>query len=173
MGGAGWGIGTAAAVTTGTWALAFFVPLAFSALGGATIATIHNPSGRTTPSRREHSHAESLVARGLYQEAIDAFEMAIAEDASDSRPYVRIARIYRDHMHRYEDAAAWLKRVPAESAHLATRELVELYTTKLNEPRRAAPLLARMAEERAGSSEGEWAASELARVKAAIAQENA
>lgn len=177
VGGLGWGMGTAAAVTAGTWALAFFGPLALSALGGGAAARVHNPSGRSTPSRREHSQAESLVARGLHQEAIDAFELAIAEDASDPTPYLRIARIHRDHLKRYEDAALWLKRalgeaaLPAGAAYLATRELVELYTTKLHAPRRAAPLLARMAEERAGSPEGEWAASELIRVKTAIAEE--
>jgi len=177
MGGAGWSVGTGAAVTLGTWALAFFGPLALSALGGGAASQIHNPSGRSTPSRREHSQAESLVARGLHQEAIDAFEMAIAEDPTDPTPYLRIARIQRDQLKRYEEAARWLKRalaeaaLPAGAAHLATRELVELYMTKLNEPRRAAPLLARMAEERAGSPEGEWAASELARVKSTIADE--
>lgn len=175
----GFGLGTAVLVTLGTWAIAFFLPLGLSALGGAAAGQIHNPSGRSTPARKEHSHAESLVARGLYQEAIDAFEMAIAEDPSDPVPYLRIARIQRDQMRRYEDAARWLKRalaeptLPAGSAHLASRELVELYTTKLNEPRRAAPLLARMAEERAGSPEGAWAAAELVRVKATIAAEDA
>jgi len=105
--------------------------------------------------------------------------MAIAEDPSDPIPYLRIARINRDNLKRYDEAVRWLRRalgeaaLPPGAAHLATRELVELYMTKLNDPRRAAPLLARMAEERSGSPEGEWAASELARVKATIAEEDA
>jgi tetratricopeptide (TPR) repeat protein len=153
------------------------VPLALSMLGGRAAATIHNPSGRTTPSRREHSHAESLLARGLVQEAIDAFEIAVAEDPGDPSPYLRVARIYREKLGRYEDAARWFKRALTESAAppgiamLAARELVELYVTKLGEPGRAAPLLARMAEERAGTPEGTWAAEELAAVKAAMARE--
>jgi tetratricopeptide (TPR) repeat protein len=177
MSGQGWSAGTAVLVTGGVWAIAFFGPLAFSALGGAAANRIHNPSGRSTPSRREYSHAESLVARGLHEEALEAFEVAIAEDPSDPTPYLRIARIHRDRLQRYEDAAQWLKRcieqsaASAGAAHLATRELVELYANKLNEPRRAAPLLARLAEERAGTPEGAWATEELARVKATIADE--
>jgi len=174
--GMGWSLGTGLLVTGGTWALAFLIPLAASALGGAAAGQIHNPSGRTTPSKREYSHAESLVARGLYQEAIDAFEVAIGDDPSDPTPYLRIARIYRDHMRRLEDAARWFKRALSEAtiapgtAHLTTRELVELFVTKMNEPRRAAPLLARMSEERAGTPAGAWATEELARIRAAMDQ---
>jgi hypothetical protein len=51
-------------------------------------------------------------------------------------------------------------------AYLAVRELVELYTAKLGDSRRAAPLLARMAEERVGTPEGDWAARVLTDLKA-------
>ena len=174
--GMGWSLGAAALVTGGVWALAFLVPLGLSVLSGQAAGRIHNPSGRSTPSRKEYSQAESLVARGLHQEAIDAFEVAIAEDGADPTPYLRIARILRDHMGRFEEAAGWFKRAIRESAIppgtslLATRELVELFLTKLDDPGRAAPLLARVADERAGTPEGEWAARELAAVKAEIAQ---
>lgn len=174
VGGMGWSAGTAVLVTGGAWAIAFVVPLAFSSLGGRAAATIHNPSGRSTPSRREYSHAESLLARGLAREAVDAFEVAVAEDPTDPTPYLRIARIQRDRLGDFHGAARWFKRVLSEAAtsdglaYLATRELVELYETKLDEPGRAAPLLARMAEERAGAPEGAWAAEELARVRATI-----
>jgi tetratricopeptide (TPR) repeat protein len=179
MSGMGWSIWMGLLVTGGAWALAFFGPLALAALGGRAAQQIHNPSGRSTPSAREYSHAESLVARGLYQEAIDAFEVAISENASDPTPYLRIARVYRDRLHRFDDAATWLKRAGSHAtasagvAHLATRELIELYVTKLNQPQRAAPLLARMCEERAGTPEGAWANEELARVKSTMAQQAA
>lgn len=171
-----WGIGTALLVTGGTWALAFFGPFALATLGGRAARQIYNPSGRTTPPKREYSHADSLVARGLHQEAIDAFEVAISDDPSDPTPYLRIARTCRDHTKRFEDAAIWFKRALRESAitpgiaHLATRELVELYMTKLGDPGRAAPLLARVAEGAAGTPEGEWAARELALAKASIGE---
>ena len=177
MGGMGWSGGTAIIVTLGAWAAAFFGPLMLSTASGRAAATIHNPSGRTTPPKKEYSHAEALVARGLVQEAIDELEIAIAEDGSDPQPYLRIARLYRDRLGRPEDAAQWFRRVLSEkragggTAYLATRELIELYVGPLGQPAKAAPLLARLAEERPGTPEGSWAAEELGRVKADMARQ--
>jgi hypothetical protein len=89
----------------------------------------------------------------MYQEAIDAFEMAVLDDPSDPTPYIRIARINRDQTGSFEDAARWFKRslndatLPSGLSYLIIRELVELYVTKLEAPNRAAPHLARVAEE--------------------------
>jgi tetratricopeptide (TPR) repeat protein len=171
-----WSVGAALLAMGGIWAFSLLLPLAISTLGGGVARQVLSPSGRGMPSRREYSHAESLVVRGLYQEAIHAFEVAIADDATDPTPYLRIARIYRDRMQRFEEASSWFKRALRDAApspgtaYLATRELVELYVTKLNDPRRAAPLLARMAEQHAGTPEGDWAAEQLAHIKAAIAK---
>ena len=172
-----WGAGMIVVLALGAGAPFFVVPFVVLNLGGGSARVFFAPSGASTPRKREYSHAESLVARGLYEEAVVAFEVAVAEDASDPTPYLRIARVYRDRMERYEDAAQWFKRTLAESdAHgglalLTTKELVELYTEKLADPPRAAPLLARMAEEREGTPEGAWAAEELARIKTFIAGE--
>jgi hypothetical protein len=171
MSGQDWGLGTAVLVTGGVWAAAFFGPLALAATGGRAARQVYNPSGSSTPPKREYSHAESLAARGMYQEAIDAFEMAVLEDPSDPTPYLRIARINRDQTGGFQDAAKWFKRslndaeLPSGLSYLIIREIVELYVTKLKDPNRAAPLLARVAEEQAGTREGEWAAEELARIK--------
>ena len=54
----------------------------------------------------------------------------------------------------------------------ARRELIELYRGKMDAPTRAAPVLARMAEEYDGTPEGAWAAAELAEVKALIAEQS-
>lgn len=175
VGGMGWSVGTAVLVTGGAWGLAFLLPLALSSVGGRAAGALHNPSGRSTPSRKEYSHAESLVARGLVQDAIDELELAVVEDGSDPEPYLRIARLYRKPLGRPEDAAAWFKRalkesdMPAGAAYLATRELIELYAGPLGRPERAAPLLARMADEYAGRPQGAWAAEELLQVKAMMA----
>jgi hypothetical protein len=144
---------------------------------GAAASRLHAPSGRTTPPKKEYSFAESLVARGEYGEAVTAFELAVAQDAADPTPYLRVARIYRDDLDRPLDAARWFRRALAESAIppglsiLARRELVELYVHRMGEPARAAPELARMAEEMAGTPDGAWAARELEAVKARIAAE--
>lgn len=138
---------------------------------GEASSALYNPSGRTTPPKREYSYAESLVARGAYEDAVTAFELAVAEDASDPTPYLRIARTYRDHLERHEDAARWFRRALRESALAAShaapvrKELVELYVHRMAAPAKAAPELARMAEDLAGTPEGTWAAEELAHVK--------
>lgn len=146
------------------------------AVGGAA-STLYAPDGRSTPKKKEYSQAESLVARGLYQEAVTAFELAVLEDPTEPTPYLRVARIKRDHLAELEDAARWFRRALRESqappgvALLARKELVELYTHRMGAPERALPELARMAEELAGSAEGAWAAAEYAAIKARLAED--
>lgn len=158
-------------------ACAAFVPavaLYVTGRAGALASRLHAPPGRSTPPRREYSYAESLVARGAYEEGVTAYELAVAEDPGDPTPYLCIARAYRDHLERPEDAARWFRRALAESeasggvAALARRELVELYMGRLEQPARAAPLIARMVEETSGTEEAAWAVRALARVRAEL-----
>lgn len=152
-------------------ALSFGGPLVVAALSGRAAGTLYNPSGGGTPRRREYSHAESLAARGLYEEALEAFRVAISEDSTDPAPHLRIARIERDRRGRHEEAAKAFKAAfdlmaPGSGPALLTlKELVELYSVRLSAPARAAPVLARLAQERADFPEGAWAREELARVK--------
>jgi len=138
---------------------------------GRVASTLYQPSGRTTPRTKEYSQAEAMVAQGRFQDGITTFELALAEDATDPTPYLRIARVYRDHLARPEDAARWFRRALRESVLprgmtlLATKELVELYTHRLGQPERALPELARMAEELDGTDEGAWAAQQVAEIK--------
>lgn len=172
----GWGPELVPLMALIGWTISFAFPLVLSSLSGRAAGMLYAPSGRSTPRQREYSLAESLTARGMYDEAIAAFQAAIAGDASDPTPYLMIARVYRDRLGSFEEAALWFRRALDEStlaagtATLTRRELVELYV-KMGEPARAAPLLARTAEQRAGTAEGEWAARELVRVKATIAGE--
>lgn len=157
------------------WAITFFGPLLILRGAGRAGSVLYTPSGRTTPRKREYSLAESYVARGEHQAAVDAFEEAVLEDPTDPRPYLRIARIYRDELADPEAAARWFKRALAEAetpagvALLARKELVELYRVRMGESRRAAPILARIAEEAADTPDGAWAAAELARIKTEMA----
>lgn len=141
---------------------------------GRAAGTLHNPSGRSTPHEREYSAAESLVVRGRYPEAVAAFEAHVAEFPDDPVPYLRLARIHRDHLDDQEAAAGWFKRALRDARPgpgqelLARRELIELYLNRSGEPQRAAPDLARLAEERPDTPEGQWAARELADLKERI-----
>lgn len=154
------------------------IPLGIVSGSGRAGTKIYMPSGATTPHKKEYSYPESLVARGMYEDAVSAFELVVAEEKTgDPTPYLRIARIYRDNLKRYEDSARWLKRALGEAeinaglAALARRELVELYRTKLEQPEKAAPMLARLADEMAGTADGEWAAKELRSVKEQMSKE--
>ena len=157
------------------WAVAFAGPLVIANTAARAAGGLYNPSGHTTPPTRQYSHAESLVVRGMYREGISAFERAIAEgNEDDPTPFLRIARTYRDHLEEFEDAARWFKKamgasgIPPGLLLLTRKELVELYRVKMGQPEKAAPLLARLAAESAGTADGEWAARELAEVKAAM-----
>lgn len=141
-------------------------------------AQIYNPSGRTTPSRPEYSLAASLAVRGRFEEAIEAYERCLAENPEDPEPCLRIARLLRDELRRYEEAITWFRKArglptiePGQEI-LATREIVEIYTSKLGTPAKAAPELARMAQRFAGTPTGEWARRELQEIKKVIARES-
>lgn len=144
---------------------------------GGMAGALYNPSGRTTPHRHDHSYAKSLVARGAFEEAIRAYEDSVALDPADPTPYVAVARILRDELGSFEEAARWFRRARLDAQLdpgyelLVGRELVELYRGRLAQPRRAAPELARLAERFEGTPEGEWAESELRSLKEEIADE--
>jgi len=170
-----WGAGTVVIMAALGWAISFVVPLVASSLSGRAAQVLYAPSGATTPHRQGHSQAESLVARGMFDQAIEAFEVAIARDSRDARPYLELARLHRDRIGRYDAAAFWFKRAlreatltPGEDA-LTRRELVELYVSRMDEPGKAAPVLARMADELSGTPAAAWAEAELARIRTLIA----
>lgn len=158
------------------WAISYFGPLFVAHVAGSLASTVHAPSGASTPRRKEYSLAESLVVRGLYDEATAAYRQAIEDDPADWQPYVRIARMRRDRASDPEGAAVWFKRaltdvtMPSGPRLLALKEYVELCHVRLKEPGKAAPALARIAELEADTAEGEWAAEALGQIKEAMSQ---
>ena len=161
------------------WASVYFGPLALASMAGRAGSTLYAPSGRSTPRKKEYSLAESYVVRGEYAAAVEAFEAAILEDPSEPAPYLRIARIRRDLMADLNGSAEGFRRALVRSTMepgirlLALKEMVELCEVRLGDPLRAAPLLARAAEEHAASRDGVWAAQELARIRSAMADDTA
>lgn len=170
-GGILWGV--LGAVVCGGGAVAFGAGLAEGA--GRMAETLYNPSGASTPYRTDYSHAETLAARGRYDEAIEAYESAVAENPGEPEPYIRIARLLRDELGRFEAAARWFRRVRRDARTsdrqevLVGRELVELYRDRMDLPFKAAPELARLAERLGDGPEGEWARRELAELKERLA----
>lgn len=140
-------------------------------------SVLYMPSGSSTPRKKEYSQAKALAARGEFEAAIATFQAAILEDPQDGEAYLNIARIYRDELREPERALTWFRRTLAEASPpegqgiLARREMAELLIHHLEEPTKAAPDLARMAEEYAGRRTGEWAREELTRIKKRMLRE--
>ena len=172
----GWGIPTVVRLFFTGWAISFAVPFVVWFLSGRAAGRFFAPSGRSTPRRQGHSFAESLAARGLYDEAVAAYEAAIVADPTDPRPYLDLARLHRDRTRRLDEAAHWFKRTLAgprmsgEAADLVRRELLELYVVGMGAPEKAAPFLARTAAELTGTPAGVWAAERLAEIRTGIAE---
>ena len=175
---------------TGVWTLAlvvlgmvlgpliiFSVAMGLSEVAGKGATTLYNPSGKSTPHKKEYSRAQALVVRGEYEDAIRAFEVEILDFPSEPEPYLRIARICRDQLKNHDDALSWFRRATREAElsggqEIRTRrEIAEIFLHHRGEPRKAAPELARLAESYGNTPDGEWAAMELARIKEEIAQD--
>lgn len=158
------------------WAMSYVGPLLILEMAGRAGATLYAPSGRSTPRKKEYSLAESLVVRGLYDEAAAAFQEAIDDDPQDWEPYLRIARMKRDRTSDAEGAANWFKRalsqdlMPSGVRLLVLKEYVELCGGRLGEPERAAPVLARIADEEEGSALGRWSAGALSDIRRTISE---
>jgi len=135
------------------------------------------PAGRRTTLARDYSRAEALAVRGHYDDAIAVYQEAIDEIPSDPEPYLEISKLLTDKVSDPEKGAVWLQRaiqeteLPASWEMVIVRQLTELFH-RVGAPARAAPLLARIAERREGSPDGEWARDELAKVKRLIADDD-
>jgi tetratricopeptide (TPR) repeat protein len=157
--------------------LIFSVAMGVSVVAGKGAGTLYMPSGSSTPRKKEYSRAQSLVARGEYEDAIRAFEVEILDFPLEPEPYLRIARLCRDQLKDHDQALAWFRRATREAElsggqEIRTRrEIAEIFLHHRKEPRKAAPELARLVEAYPNTPDGEWAAMELAQIKEEMAKE--
>jgi hypothetical protein len=106
-------------------------------------------------------------------EAISAYREEAEARPNDPVPRLRAARLLRDEVGRYREAARWFRQALAacsslEGKHSVLREFVEMAVTRWREPWRVLPDLARFAEEHEGTGPGTWARDEAASIKAGI-----
>ena len=152
---------------------------AMKILGGAAsaVGALHNPSGSSTPAKREYSRAQSLVARGLYEEATVAYEVHCLEYKEDPEPYFRLARLLRDNLNKPEESVSWFKRARADAKLTSgqqlqiTQEIIELYIRSLRQPRKALPELAYLCKEFPDTPAAEGARRELAEMREMLDRE--
>ena len=160
-------------------ALVYFLTMSISRGSGSIAGTIYHPSGRSSPVKHEYSYPESLAARGLYEEAVTAYEVAVSEFPEDPEPYIRIARTKRDKLSEFEDAVFWFKRARNDSEIsqgqelVVTQEMIEIYRDKLGTPTRAIPELARIIDRFPDDPAAEWARQEMATLKEVVAHQEA
>jgi tetratricopeptide (TPR) repeat protein len=174
--GLGWKLGALAGLIGLVlgWVTAYFVIMGLVEGAGRAAQTVYAPSGASTPAHREYSRAQALRAAGDYVEAVEAYEAFVVEFPEEPEPYLQIAWILRDDLHAYGEAARWLRRARLDAQLtlgqdiLVAQELIELYRHKLDEPQRAMPELARLADLVPGTPQGEGARQELAELRASM-----
>jgi hypothetical protein len=125
-------------------------------------------------TKPEYSRAQALSVRGDHEGAVKLFEAEAEAHPDDPEPLILGARVLRDALGDHGRAVAWLRRARAiprleRSADvIIARELVDLYDGPLQEPRKAIPELARIAEAYPDTTAGEWAGRQLARLRTRI-----
>jgi tetratricopeptide (TPR) repeat protein len=154
------------------WLIPFVLATSFTGLMGNAAGRFYMPSGATTPGDRQYSLAQSYAVRGRFDLAAKEYERNAHEYPEDPEPCMRLARLYRDELMRYEEAIIWFKRageipgVPASTDMMAMREMIEVYTHKLHQPVAALPHLAKLAARHPGTPTGNWARRHLSELKA-------
>jgi len=150
--------------------LVFLFSRALTGAAGKAFGAFLAPSGDSTPHQREYSQPQSLALRGRYEEAVKAYEGFCLEFPDEPEPYLRIARLYRDELQRYDDAIQWFKKARSH-ARLAqadeitvAQEIIEIHTLRLKQPTRAIPELARLAERFPAHPAAAWARQRMGRV---------
>ncbi|HEY0303883.1 MAG TPA: tetratricopeptide repeat protein [Longimicrobiales bacterium] len=146
--------------------------------GGSIGASLYRPSGSSTPAIREYSYADSLVARGQHDDAVAAYARLGIEHPADPEPRIRQARVLRDRLQQYDAAVGVFRQVllipqlkPATEL-VVLREIIEIHVQKQQQPERALPYLARIAQKFAGNATAEWARSEARDIKAGMKRES-
>ena len=137
-------------------------------LASRAIVQVITGAGNLKPAR-SYSLEESLIARGHYKDAEEAFLAHLAREPDDHAARLALAALYRDHLDDPAHAEALFLEVrrsnPTSGQEFAIgNALIDLYRTT-GQPGREIAELARFAERYRGSQAGARAAEALRRLK--------
>lgn len=126
-------------------------------------------AGGNLPPTPEHSAHESLVARGLYTEAIASYRQHLLARPADNLARLRLAAVYRDHGGDPAAAEQLFLEVrrtnpTAQEEVFASNMLIELYRSTGRHDRLVVEL-ARFADRHRGTRGGRAAAELLKEIK--------
>jgi hypothetical protein len=124
----------------------------------------------------EHSGIESLVARGFYQEAADAYRAHLGSHPGDHAARFKLAELYRAQLVAPDEAERLYLEIrqgkpTARQEMLSSNMLIELYRATGRRDRLVVEL-ARFADKWKGTRAGESAAMALREVKEAMKEES-
>lgn len=128
-------------------------------------------AGGNLPPEPQHSGIESLVARGFYPEAAEAFLAHLAATPADNSARIKLGNLYRSNLNdpaAAERAYLEVRRHTPLPQHevMASHLLIQLYH-ETGQRGREITELARFAERYKGSRAGQDAARRLKELKAA------
>lgn len=151
-------------------AIVLFSGLAFGLIERTATGLAHTMLGAgNLKPEPAHSSSESLAARGLYREAVQAFRARIAEVPDDNLARIKLAEIHRAHLDEPDEAERLyleVRRQHPDPRHefLATNLLIELYRGTGRRDRMMVEL-ARFADRYRGTRAGRDAARALREMK--------
>lgn len=164
--------------TIAVWAFVYFGTRWLTDSAGRAGASVYFSGGGTVPAVRQYSLADSMIARARFDEAAAELQRAAEQYPDDPEPCLRLARLLRDQLGRHDDAVRWFRQAvtrtgcTAATEIAATRELIEIYTHRLQTPTRALPDLARLAARHPHTPAAEWARRQLQEIKHEMRQED-
>jgi len=150
-------------------------------LGAGAGAGVHQVmvSGASTPYEEQFSYQESLVMRGLVEDALASYEAIIAERGAMVSARLRAAALYASRGDNPQRAAELLREtrlIPGIAAHddiSAANRLIELLMGPLGDPGRAMVELRRLIDRHPGTDAAARAKLTLAELKAQMVDHTA
>ena len=156
--------------------LLLFSGLAYELIDQTAVGFTHTVLGAgNLKPEPAHSGCESLVARGLYREAVVAYRALISQHPADNLARIKLAEIHRAHLDEPAEAERLYievrrNRPDPRHAFLASNLLIELYRSSGRKDRLMVEL-ARFAERYGETRAGRDAARLLREMKAELREE--